>query len=839
MNYKEKLNASQAQAHNQNIATKILRDLNKLRSTVEEDKSNSRRWIWELIQNAKDVASSSGVSIKIVREKDDTFVFSHNGLPFKSDNIRYLVEQISTKDQENEDASGKRKTTGRFGTGFLTTHLLSEIVTVRGVLKDDNLPYKQFKVILDRSGHTNRDIIDSVQKSRNILNQVDNLPDFSAYNEESFNTKFSYPIRDELGLKVYKEGIEDLKNSIGYVLCLNQEIKEVFFGSKGNRAYKADTVNISENGYIFEIRRVIRHETHKEFFAVFSNEYTSIVIPIQKYNEGCKIIEIDEGVSSLFCQFPLVGSDSFKFPAIINNPNFNPTEPRDGLYLTNPQRENPLIIQNKRYIAEAVSLYGQFVKYAIENKWGNLHLLAKIKTQNYYQSWLSKNFFESSIVDVIRNIIKKSKIMISASGHLIPLFDEYNRTYAKIPKIGSKKLRDKLWRKGCDLFSNNLPIAQQLDFWAKYSWDKCEKFDATSLCKFIESAGKFETIKEMISDADIYEWLDSFYSLLKEDENKYDRLINNYKIFPNQNGVFVKWNGLFLQNGEIQEVFKNILCELGEDIRESTLDEKINFVAYEGQSEITEEYITGQINSLSIKYANDREVSRKYRIAFNLILKYFRESEKEARVKFPTLYKDKYLLFDEDEMIANVEKVEKLDSLLSEFNLTSVTDIRKVLNRLSIQEQNSNELLPITSEIISSLGIKDLSEWKEAMKDKDLAKLFDHKSVPTTDMFIAAATFIEKAKKAIIEHLKTLEKYDISEAEFTSTTTLGGVKKNNGDIDIVCRPAYKNEVIIYYQAEKDVLDYQDSELWIDSKFGVKRISLGHILKTAQIHKFPV
>lgn len=34
---------------------------------------------------------------------------------------------ISTKDRTKEE-DGKRKTTGKFGTGFLTTHLLSEIV---------------------------------------------------------------------------------------------------------------------------------------------------------------------------------------------------------------------------------------------------------------------------------------------------------------------------------------------------------------------------------------------------------------------------------------------------------------------------------------------------------------------------------------------------------------------------------------------------------------------------------------------------------------------------------------------------------------------------------------
>lgn len=55
-------------------------------------------------------------------------------MPFTADNIRFLIEQISTKSRNRSES--KSKTTGKFGTGFLTTHLLSEIVTVKGVAKE-------------------------------------------------------------------------------------------------------------------------------------------------------------------------------------------------------------------------------------------------------------------------------------------------------------------------------------------------------------------------------------------------------------------------------------------------------------------------------------------------------------------------------------------------------------------------------------------------------------------------------------------------------------------------------------------------------------------------------
>jgi hypothetical protein len=75
----------------------------------------------------------------------------HNGGAFSAENIRFLIEQVSSKDGTN-DSNGRPTTTGRFGTGFLTTHLLSERVFVRGVAAGKGYAPRKFKLTLDRSG---------------------------------------------------------------------------------------------------------------------------------------------------------------------------------------------------------------------------------------------------------------------------------------------------------------------------------------------------------------------------------------------------------------------------------------------------------------------------------------------------------------------------------------------------------------------------------------------------------------------------------------------------------------------------------------------------------------
>ena len=55
MSFKSQFSASQDKAHNRDIATKIHEEMTKLRAGVDASPTTPRRWVWELIQNAKDV----------------------------------------------------------------------------------------------------------------------------------------------------------------------------------------------------------------------------------------------------------------------------------------------------------------------------------------------------------------------------------------------------------------------------------------------------------------------------------------------------------------------------------------------------------------------------------------------------------------------------------------------------------------------------------------------------------------------------------------------------------------------------------------------------------------
>ena len=75
-------------------ADKIRQILSKVMETPTQ---SSKRWVWELMQSAKDIPNRFGeVSIKI-ELTENSLKFLHNGNPFTLKNIMGLIQQVSSK----------------------------------------------------------------------------------------------------------------------------------------------------------------------------------------------------------------------------------------------------------------------------------------------------------------------------------------------------------------------------------------------------------------------------------------------------------------------------------------------------------------------------------------------------------------------------------------------------------------------------------------------------------------------------------------------------------------------------------------------------------------------
>lgn len=65
MTFTEEFSALEQKSLNQIIATKIHKELSELRSRVDTSPTIPKRWVWELIQNAKDVNVGGKVAARI------------------------------------------------------------------------------------------------------------------------------------------------------------------------------------------------------------------------------------------------------------------------------------------------------------------------------------------------------------------------------------------------------------------------------------------------------------------------------------------------------------------------------------------------------------------------------------------------------------------------------------------------------------------------------------------------------------------------------------------------------------------------------------------------------
>ncbi len=839
MTYKEKFEAAENRAHYQNIATKILREMTNLRSLVENSPIAPRRWVWELIQNAKDVHQNDGVKIILDYHKngEDSFLsFKNSGKPFTADNIRFLIEQISSKDRA-KDKEGKPKTTGKFGTGFLTTHLLSEKVIVNGVAKEPELDYRQFELELDRSGFELHDITDSVEKSKDSVQNLDDCPIFKDYIEGAYNTSFNYLLTDEVGHSVAEKGIEDLKRCLPYTFVFVEELKSIRL-KHANILFKnsLELDELSDEIKVLNIKVKENDETSLHTFALLSQNLTSIAIPIELNGEQIKILPIDKQIPKLFCDFPLLGTEIFNFPVIINNPNFNPTDPRDGIYLTTSQRANPLSDSNKAYIQDAVQLYFELLEFASKNNWEDLHLLAQIKSLNNCPDWIDENWYNRNVLNPIRTKLLTVDIVKTADNELNAIHTKEGKKYIWFPNSNNQKNRNELWKLCKYWFPHCLPQESDVELWNKLTWKECGQLTSDQLASFIENRDTINKLSEVLIGISANEWLGRFYKFIQSEDTEYDYIINKRAIFPNQQGDLVKKNGLYKDKGDIGEELKIILSELGQNIKSKLLDEDNNFELEEGR-EIDVKYISREIINEVTAKANDREIAKDYRSPFKRLLVFFKEYPEKSKDLFSSLYRQKHLLYDDEEILDNIQKAEQLNDLLSEFKVENLSEIRALLSK---GNANKDRILPVTEGILESMGITTIDEWREAIKDKKLSELFTHESTPTTDMFVYVQGLIEKAKKNVIEVLKALPEYNLDNLDTsTAPTVLAGVLKGDKEISIVVRPAYNNEVIIYYGSERDILDFEPSELWIDDDIEPRQITLGHILKSANIIKFPV
>ncbi|WP_018214269.1 ATP-binding protein [Desulfitobacterium hafniense] len=573
MEFSKKIQELRNSAQETQAANKIIDMLTQLK--LKNDSTTSYRWIWELIQNAKDVVNSSGkVDIVINFDEGNKLIeFKHNGKLFSTENIVFLIEQVSTKDRTITDENSKR-TTGKFGTGFLTTHLLSEKVRVSGYLQDVGESPCSFSVVLDRSGTNKQSIINAIQDSCFQLDKSTTLVNNAkTINENDFNTCFTY-VLDESGVLTAKRGLENLLISAPYVFAFVPEISSIIVTS-GQYVQKISREEIMEtnlaNAKVTRTTIATEGKNKNRYIFVLGTNDLSIAVEVETHEKYNFIAKYDSQLPRIFCDFPLLGTNDFSFPVVVNSSLFNPTEPRNGIHLTNIKHEHTT--ENKQKLVEACKLYIEMLDYFLEKNYEGIYNIVKIPVQPD-KDWISKDWFEKEVIDSLKARIKEIPLVCTHSGEKKPLFDDWGDPCVLIPKDADKTVRDKVWVLSSKIIPYMITKQEELECWYNSLWEECRTYSIVDLIERVEKFANIDKLSKSVVD-DVADWLNELLALFYAKENAFaNTLCRNPCVLPNQHGEFRTVDTVSLDY-DIDEIYKTISDIIDLDFKSKLLDKRV------------------------------------------------------------------------------------------------------------------------------------------------------------------------------------------------------------------------------------------------------------------------
>lgn len=375
-------------------ANKLLFHMEQIRNYSSSNQAG--RWIWELLQNAKDCAfPTQPIHIKL-ELFDDKVIFSHNGRSFGVEQLLALVNQVSSKGEGD---------TGKFGTGFLMTHLLSEKVLINSIIQDFDtvtgarLPMKSFNLELDRSGLNQDDMLQSLRHTINIIRHLDERPEVEV-DFEDYNTSFTYPFTNDVGKSIARLGLKELEQSACYMLAFLPIIGEIHIidhVKKFTREIKRSPEKVWDNEQ-FSTFTMLMKETgilKNQIILVGKKDNVSIAMPISEAKKT--FLPIPSFLPRVFVDFPLLDSNNFPIPAVFHSSDLK----------CNPQRTHIPVIdseisedsqKNKALLEQFVELYGEMLQEASQAGFGDFFYATTYREIplrfDLDMSWIISNVYE-------------------------------------------------------------------------------------------------------------------------------------------------------------------------------------------------------------------------------------------------------------------------------------------------------------------------------------------------------------------------------------------------------------------------------------------------------------
>lgn len=440
--------------------------------TQDDPPMAKRRWVWELFQNAIDVAAERGNNFDIrinLNKQKQTLIFAHNAGPFQRKHLVALILGGSWGKPWGPDS----KMLGRFGSGFLVSHVLSRAVQISGKLLDDGkqLP---FSIEIDRRGGTEDEIRADIDKCYNQVNQAPDRPC-------SWEAEFSYVLEDTLGHQAAEQGLEDLVKLLPFFFTFTDLLHTVKVGDLTyERVPTTQSVKMPAGIQLVETRVIRRRKMHTVGTTLkVTGDDVQIAFPVASHGgDTLTLARINQDVPRIFVAVPFIGTESLGLPFVINSDCFAPNESRDSIPLAIESGDRTESDKNRRLVDAAMQLYLDAIRSLASGK--TLGLVEAVRfTQPEHPKQAVKEYFRVKVSEALLALFNQVKCVgTTDQGNFAPDQCSFPVPLVKLDsnqRTGIDDFDERVFGDYYNLFGNlildrPLPLREEAYSWQAVIW---------------------------------------------------------------------------------------------------------------------------------------------------------------------------------------------------------------------------------------------------------------------------------------------------------------------------------------------------------------------------------
>jgi len=561
---------------NAEVAQAIRNQARHIRTKINDARGNredaAARWPFELLQNALDTGAREGregVEVVLCRE-NGSFVFEHDGAFFRVQELAALLSGGSSKEFDATD------TTGRFGTGFLVTHVLAPRAQLQGLLHVEGDRIESFDLCIDRSGDEDA-IMKNITRCKADIRRAkvapspDGLP----------SARFVYADED---LTTLEEGIAAFEKALPYLFVTCPQLGRVRLGLTDDwQTWEPSPVTITERGSVIVRERIVAiREGGRRLKVVGVADPKSgalAAVVLEETSSGWDIVLPAPDFPRVFCRYPIRSSHFLPINVILDA-RFDVDQERRRVHLDK---------EDVRALFHAsIQAVVPLLELAYEEGWRGRHWLARVAPvhasfsgrEGEERDWLNEELHG------LADQLARKALVETAQGSGCAVKGSDGAWYADfvVPRLNEESesddtSADRMWELMADVTELYPPIAELTRDWTEIAngWAALgvavKRVNLSRLGEYVRD--HVENLEALPVRCEPRDWLARFLCLVGECWVK--RGITKgllQRLLPDQHGR-LRSAGDLRRDGGVGDRVKSIAAGVGLDIGAQLLDQQL------------------------------------------------------------------------------------------------------------------------------------------------------------------------------------------------------------------------------------------------------------------------